>query len=194
MPTSAEISATDNLAVSNTDGMGFTFPQDGMTTIPTVTVTNTYAQGGLTISKTIKGNATSADDEFTFTVTLTDKDGKAVSGTFDTHTFVDGKYSFTLKGGESENFADLPIGVTYTVTVKDQNGNPVEGAAVQMCDDKGCKMPAATNAEGVVTFTYDPSNYHVTIVECPEGYTADPEQAFYFEGEATELTVEITKN
>ena len=84
--------------------------------------------------------------------------------------------------------------VTYTVTVKDQNGDPVEGAAVQMCDDKGCKMPAATNAEGVVTFTYDPSNYHITIVECPEGYTADPEQAFYFEGEATELTVEITKN
>ena len=84
--------------------------------------------------------------------------------------------------------------VTYTVTVKDQNGNPVEGAAVQMCDDKGCKMPAPTNAEGVVTFTYDPSNYHITIVECPEGYTCDPEQAFYFEGEATELTVEITKN
>ena len=84
--------------------------------------------------------------------------------------------------------------ITYTVTVKDQNGNPVEGAAVQMCDDKGCKMPAATNAEGVVTFTYDPSNYHITIVECPTGYTCDPEQAFYFEGEATELTVEITKN
>ena len=84
--------------------------------------------------------------------------------------------------------------VTYTVTVKDQNGNPVEGAAVQMCDDKGCKMPAATNAEGVVTFTYDPSNYHITIVECPAGYTCDPEQAFYFEGEATELTVEITKD
>ena len=84
--------------------------------------------------------------------------------------------------------------VTYTVTVKDQNGNPVEGAAVQMCDDKGCKMPAATDANGVVTFTYDPSNYHITIVECPAGYTCDPEQAFYFEGEATELTVEITKD
>ena len=84
--------------------------------------------------------------------------------------------------------------VTYTVTVKDQDGNPVEGAAVQMCDDNGCKMPAATNAEGVVTFTYDPSNYHITIVECPAGYTCDPEQAFYFEGESTELTVEITKD
>ena len=89
---------------------------------------------------------------------------------------------------------EVPAKVTYTVTVVDQNGDPVEGAAVQMCDDKGCKMPAATNANGVVTFTYDPSNYHVTIVECPAGYTADPEQAFYFEGEATELTVEITKD
>ena len=101
----------------------------------------------------------------------------------------------TPTGAPTEAPTEAPsTKVTYTVTVKDQNGNPVEGAAVQMCDDKGCKMPAATNAEGVVTFTYDPSNYHVTIVECPEGYTCDPEQAFYFEGEATELTVEITKN
>ena len=84
--------------------------------------------------------------------------------------------------------------VTYTVTVKDQNGNPVEGAAVQMCDDSGCKMPASTNADGVVTFTYAPSNYHVTIVEAPDGYTADPEQSFYFEGDATELTATIAKN
>lgn len=84
--------------------------------------------------------------------------------------------------------------ITYTVTVKDQNGNPVEGAAVQMCDDNGCKMPAATDANGVVTFTYAKSNYHITIVEAPDGYTADPEQSFYFEGESTELTATITKN
>ena len=84
--------------------------------------------------------------------------------------------------------------VTYTVTVKDQNGDPVEGAAVQMCDDKGCKMPAPTNADGVVTFSYSASNYHITIVECPNGYTYDPELSFYFEGDATELTATITKN
>ena len=102
-------------------------------------------------------------------------------------------------GGSTEESTEAPTEapstkVTYTVTVKDQDGNAVEGAAVQMCDDKGCKMPAATDANGVVTFTYDPSNYHVTVVECPEGYTCDPEQAFYFEGEATELTVTVTKN
>lgn len=84
--------------------------------------------------------------------------------------------------------------ITYTVTVKDQNGNPVEGAAVQMCDDSGCKMPAATDANGVVTFTYAKSNYHITIVECPDGYICDPEQSFYFEGESTELTATIAKN
>lgn len=95
----------------------------------------------------------------------------------------------------TEDADDAPSAkVTYTVTVKDQNGDPVVGAAVQMCDDKGCKLPVATNAEGVATFTYDPSHYHVTIQECPQGYTADPEQEYYFEGDSTELTVTITKN
>ena len=84
--------------------------------------------------------------------------------------------------------------ITYTVTVKDQNGDVVVGAAVQMCDADTCKMPTATNEEGVATFNYDPSNYYVTVQEAPEGYTCDPEQKFYFEGDATELTVVITKN
>ena len=84
--------------------------------------------------------------------------------------------------------------VTYTVIVKDQNGDVVVGAAVQMCDADTCKMPTATNEEGVATFNYDPSNYYVTVQEAPEGYTCDPEQKFYFEGDATELTVTITKN
>jgi hypothetical protein len=82
----------------------------------------------------------------------------------------------------------------YTVIVKDQNGDVVVGAAVQMCDADTCKMPTATNEEGKAIFNYDPSNYYVTVQEAPEGYTCDPEQKFYFEGDATELTVVITKN
>jgi hypothetical protein len=84
--------------------------------------------------------------------------------------------------------------VTYTVIVKDQNGDVVVGAAVQMCDADTCKMPTATNEEGKAIFNYDPSNYYVTVQEAPEGYTCDPEQKFYFEGDATELTVVITKD
>ncbi len=98
------------------NGMGFTLA-DTSTSIPMLTLTNTYAQGGLTVFKTIKGNAADKNDEFLFTVTLSDKDGKAVSGTFGTHTFdANGQCKITLKGGESKSFADLPIGVTYTVT------------------------------------------------------------------------------
>ena len=97
------------------DGMEFTLSEES-TTVPVLTLTNTYAQGGLTISKALKGNAASTDDEFTFTVTLTDKDGKPVSGTFGNHTFTEGKTTVTLKGGESASIKELPVGVTYTVT------------------------------------------------------------------------------
>ena len=97
-------------------GMTFAVAKNSLTTIPVLTLTNTYAQGGLTISKTVKGNAASNEDSFLFTVSLTNADGKAVSGTFGEHTFTDGKATITLKGGQSVTIQDLPIGATYTVT------------------------------------------------------------------------------
>lgn len=84
--------------------------------------------------------------------------------------------------------------MTYTVTVKDQNGDAVAGVAVQMCDDMSCMLPVLTNENGVVTFTYEPGNYHVTIPTCPEGYTVDATREFHFPEGSGELTVEITKN
>ena len=35
---------------------------------------------------------------------------------------------------------------TYKITVVDQDGNPVEGAFVQLCNGDLCKMPVATDA------------------------------------------------
>lgn len=88
--------------------------------------------------------------------------------------------------------------VTYTVTVVDQNGAPVAGVEIQMCDDTSCKMPAPTNAEGVATFSYDPSNYHVTVIAIPEGYAyaegTDATTAIDFPEGSTELTVTLTKS
>lgn len=77
--------------------------------------------------------------------------------------------------------------VTYTVTVVDQNNNPIEGVTVQFCDEENCKLPVNTDANGVVTGTYAPSEYHITLVELPVGYTTD-ETVFYF-GDSTELTI-----
>ena len=79
--------------------------------------------------------------------------------------------------------------VTYTVTVVDANGAPVAGVAVQFCDDNGCRMPVATNADGVVTLTDLESNFHVTIASVPEGFAADATE-YYFDG-AFELTVTL---
>ncbi len=79
--------------------------------------------------------------------------------------------------------------VTYTVKVVDASGAPVEGVAVQFCDDNGCRMPVATNAEGIVTLTDAESNFHVTIASVPEGFAADASE-YYFDG-AFELTVTL---
>ncbi|MBQ7378203.1 MAG: hypothetical protein IJW70_00825 [Clostridia bacterium] len=79
--------------------------------------------------------------------------------------------------------------VTYTVKVVDANGAPVEGVAVQFCDDNGCRMPVATNAEGVVTLTDVESNFHVTLASVPAGFAADTTE-YYFDG-AVELTITL---
>lgn len=79
--------------------------------------------------------------------------------------------------------------VTYTVTVVDANGAPVKDVAVQFCDDNGCRMPVATNTEGVVTLTDLESNFHVTLASVPAGYAADTTE-YYFDGELS-LTITL---
>lgn len=79
--------------------------------------------------------------------------------------------------------------VTYTVKVVDASGAPVEGVAVQFCDDNGCRMPVATNAEGIVTLTEAESNFHITLASVPAGYAADATE-YYFDGEV-EITITL---
>ena len=79
--------------------------------------------------------------------------------------------------------------VTYTVKVVDASGAPVEGVAVQFCDDNGCRMPVATNAEGIVALTEAESNFHVTVASVPAGFAADATE-YYFDG-ALEITITL---
>ena len=83
--------------------------------------------------------------------------------------------------------------VTYTVYVKDADGNAMAGVLIQFCDDANvCKLPVTTDAEGKVTVTYAPANYHVSVTVVPEGYTADAD-GYYFGSGETELTVTLEK-
>ena len=62
---------------------------------------------------------------------------------------------------------------TYTVLVKDSNGSPVSGVAIQLCSDAGCQLPKTTNSEGLVTFELVTDNYKAQVASLPSGYTVD---------------------
>ncbi len=75
-----------------------------------------------------------------------------------------------------------PTTVTYTVTVKDANGEGIHNVLIQMCDTAGCRLPTPTNTEGTVVFTYNAaSDYRVKVVSAPEKYAVDTEAYFDFD-------------
>ena len=81
----------------------------------------------------------------------------------------------------------------YKVTVTDKDGNPIAGVQIQMCDSKGCRMPKATGADGVVTFTFDTSDFHVLIAAPVDGYVVDTAEEYYFSNGSKELMIELEK-
>ena len=68
---------------------------------------------------------------------------------------------------------------TYVVTVLDENGNPVEGAPVQLCDGEICRPAQYSNANGVATITVDDNRpYTVSIDLTASGYKKVSYQPF----------------
>ena len=84
---------------------GYDVRVDGMTV-------ENVARGGLTVTKTVKGNAGDKDKEFTFIVTL---DNENITGLYGDMEFEDGKARFTLSDGESLSADGLPGGTGYSV-------------------------------------------------------------------------------
>ena len=61
----------------------------------------------------------------------------------------------------------------YRVIVYDLNGNPVEGAIIQLCDDVTCAFQP-TDANGVAVFSVaEEKAYDVHVLMAPEGYAPD---------------------
>ncbi len=90
-------------------------------------IENTYSAGTLNVSKTVTGNLGDKDKYFEFKVTLTGETGKtygasyAVTGGSNasnpaTIAVNGGETTFLLKDGDTISIANLPYGVTYTVT------------------------------------------------------------------------------
>ncbi len=85
-----------------------------------------------------------------------------------------------------------PNGVTYTVKVVDEGGNPVAGVMVQLCAE--ICMPKFTDADGAAVYTNqeERSDYKASVTSYPAGYEALGEQTdFYFEQGSYEVTITV---
>lgn len=77
----------------------------------------------------------------------------------------------------------LPV---YTVYVKDASGNPVAGAAVQICSLAGaCQLPKTTDSEGKIASTLESGDYKAMIVSAPEQYAYTNEYFYLVNGTVT---------
>lgn len=82
---------------------------------------------------------------------------------------------------------------TYRVFVTDEDGQGLEGAAVQFCDETACKF-GTTDAEGCASFEVSEKKvYDVHILAAPEGYAFDEEEVFSTEDAPSDTTVVLKK-
>ena len=124
----------------------------------TTTHNKVSCEGSLTVKKTVVGG--DSQREFGFTVTLTDGDGKPVSGTFGKGdgavAFTDGEATFALKDGGEKTIAGLPAGARYTVTEDAAEGyttavNGADGSKAEGTVTEAGATAAFTNTYGTAT-------------------------------------------
>lgn len=120
------------------------------------TFENTYRAGTLNVSKTVTGNLGDKNKYFEFKMTLTGENGKtygasyAVSGGSDSSNpqsiKIGEETTFKLKHGDTLSIANLPYGVTYTVTEAAAEGYTTKVGETATSEVKG-SIDAATQTE-----------------------------------------------
>ena len=111
--TVTETEADDDGYVTAPDGTISGTIEAGKDATASFTNSKTILRGGLTVTKTVAGNAGDKDRKWNFTVTLSDT---SISGTYDGMSFKDGVATFTLKHGEQKTARGLPAGIDYFVS------------------------------------------------------------------------------
>ena len=90
--------------------------------------------------------------------------------------------------------------VTYTVTVVDRSGAPVEGVEIQLCPGGVCLANNFTTDEnGEISVEITPGKVvNVKLVSLPNGYTSGAADASGYhatiDAEETDIEIEVTKN
>lgn len=198
----------DGYLTSNTVNDGYVATGTLGTTDETVTVTytNTRNVGDLQVSKTVAGNDGDEGKDFDFTLTLENKAGLKVNGTYtvtgvaqSTLTVVEGTATFKLKHGQTITIEDIPAGTAYTVTEEAPSSEAgyfaqgyvttVNGGTEQATTATGTIPTNATQQPiETVAFTNTRNVGNLTVIKTVTGEGADaPEARTEFA-----VTVELT--
>ncbi len=188
---------------TDTDGAGTIYADCDLTEI----FTNTKNVGSLTISKVLAGNDPDTDDVFTFTITLTDAQGNAVTGTYSGVSFgTDGTATITLKGGESKTFNNLPDGTVWTATEKDASsdgyaaavetsGTVVSDAALSSTEAAGATGTIDKDKASTAVFTNTKDTYgDLTITKTVAGNAGGLLTTFEFTVTLSDETINTAYN
>lgn len=108
-------------------------------------------------------------------------------------------YEFDKLGQTLEFDSEGKLTVTLTarapfvVKVVDQDGNPVAGVVVQVCNDSTCVPMGSTDSNGEAKRPSMNGSYAAKITELPDGYSVEDIEAYYdlVDGK---VTITITKN
>lgn len=80
----------------------------------------------------------------------------------------------------------------YVVKYVDQDGNPVAGVMLQVCDEETCQV-YTSDENGVCAFTLAPYAWELHTLKVPEGYEGDTETITIAPAEGGELVFTLTK-
>lgn len=143
----------------------------------------TIPRGGLTVTKTVEGDAGDTGREWHFTVTIEDA---GIHGTYGDMRFTNGVAMFTLKHDQSVTATGLPAGLSYTVTEKEAGQ---EGYVTKAAGDRG-RIPAAGTATAAFTNMKHVPRGNLTVSKTVSGSNPPSKTAFGFTVILSDRTVD----
>ena len=143
----------------------------------------TIPRGGLTVTKTVEGDAGDTGREWHFTVTIEDA---GIHGTYGDMRFTNGVAMFTLKHDQSVTATGLPAGLSYTVTEKEAGQ---EGYVTKAAGDRG-RIPAAGTAMATFTNMKSIPRGNLSVSKTVSGSNPPSKTAFGFTVILSDRTVD----
>lgn len=143
----------------------------------------TIPRGGLTVTKTVEGDAGDTGREWHFTVTLEDA---GIHGTYGDMRFTNGVAMFTLKHDQSVTATGLPAGLSYTVTETEAGQ---EGYVTKAAGDRG-RIPAEGTATAAFTNMKSIPRGNLSVSKTVSGSNPPSKTAFGFTVILSDRTVD----